>query len=261
MKTVIIIPSRYGSTRLPGKPLKDLAGKSLVQRVWQVAKAVQGVDGVFVATDDSRIEEHVKNFGGDVIMTGECENGTERAWAAIQNLDEKPEYIINLQGDAPLTPPWVIEEVVKALHENSEVQIATPCVRFTNEQYDRFKANKNAGQVGGTTVTRAKNGDALYFSKGIIPFLRERIEPLPVFQHIGLYGYRYDALEAYLKLPPSPLEQVEKLEQLRALENNMPIRVVEVDYRGRSHWGVDSQEDADRVIQIIKSEGELVACS
>lgn len=257
MKTVIVIPSRYGSTRLPGKPLKDLAGKSLVQRVWEVGNAVKGVDGVFVATDDDRIAEHVQGFGGQVVMTGECENGTERAWAAIQTLSEKPDFIINLQGDAPLTPPWVIEEVVKALHEDASVQIATPCVRFTNEQYETFKANKAAGQVGGTTVTRAKNGDALYFSKGIIPFVRDRIDPLPVFQHIGLYGYTYDALEKYLKLEPSALEQVEKLEQLRALENNMPIRVVEVDYRGRSHWGVDSQEDADRVIKIIQEEGEL----
>ena len=267
MQTVIVIPSRYGSTRFPGKPLSPVAGVSLLERVYRIARSVSGVDAVFVATDDERIVQHVTDFGGQAIMTGECENGTERVWQAVEQLPQNPDIIINLQGDAVLTPPWVIQAVGDELRCNANVQLCTPAVRMDDTSYRKLQAAKAAGEVGGTTVTVNKNGDALYFSKAIIPYVRKASTPLPVLRHIGLYGYRYQALKQYLSLPPSMLELTEGLEQLRALENGIPIRVVEVNYTDpesgklRSHWAVDTPEDAKRAEDIIANEGELLPCA
>lgn len=260
MKTVIVIPARYGSTRLPGKPLKEIAGISMVRRMWHIAKAVTGVSDVLVATDDERIITHVEAFGGRAVLTGECENGTERAWQAIKHLNYQPDNVVNLQGDAVLTPPWVVQAVVNELNSKNNADIVTPAVQLTPEVYAKFKAAKNAGEVGGTTVAIDNKGFALYFSKSVIPFIRKMPTDgtLPVYRHIGLYGYRYHALERYLSLPPGKLELVESLEQLRALENGMPVKVVVVDYQGRTHWAVDSAEDAKRAEEIIAAEGELV---
>lgn len=260
MKTVIVIPARYGSTRFPGKPLKPVKGKSLLERTINIAKAVQHVEDVFVATDDDRIATHAKELGAKAVMTSEkCENGTERVWEAIQNIGYKPDAIINLQGDAVLTPPWIIQSVVDALMSDPSVQLATPATQLTWEQYDKLADSKANGAAGGTTVTFDVNFNALYFSKSLIPYLRDKSQPLPpVFRHIGLYGYRYDCLQRYLQLKPTPLESSEKLEQLRALENGIPIKVVLVDYKGRSHWAIDSPEDVIVAESIIEKEGELV---
>ncbi len=260
MKTVIVIPARYGSTRFPGKPLKPIKGKSLLERTCAIAKAVKNVEDVFVATDDDRIAEHAKGIGVKAVMTSEaCENGTERVWEAIQNIGYKPDAIINLQGDAVLTPPWIIQAVVDTLSTDSSVQLATPATQLTWEQYDRLAASKSNGTAGGTTVTFDLQHNALYFSKALIPFLRDKSLPIPpVYRHIGLYGYRYDCLKQYLQLKPTPLESSEKLEQLRALENGIPIKVVLVDYKGRSHWAIDSPDDVTIAESIIDKEGELV---
>lgn len=265
MKVVIVIPSRYGSSRFPGKPLAEIEGKSLVQRVYEVGKAVEHVTDVVVATDDERISSHVEGFGGKAVMTGECVNGSERAWQAIEQLGYQPDIIINLQGDAVLTPPWTIQAVVDEMLRDEAVKVCTPAVRMTDEIYAKLLAAKEAGEVGGTTVTFNKNHDAMYFSKTIIPYVRERVgEKLPVFRHIGLYGYRYDALKDYLGMEPTVLELTEGLEQLRLLENAVPIRIVEVDYKdpktgkNRTHWAVDTPEDANRAAEIIRTEGELV---
>lgn len=264
MNTVIIIPSRYGSTRLEGKPLKAIAGKTLVQRVWSLANAVSGVAGVYVATDDERIAEHVRRSGGQAVMTPiSCRNGTERALAAVDGLRPAPSHIVNFQGDAALTPPWVLQKVVDEMRRDPGVEMVTAAVKMTWQEYRNLVASKSAGEVGGTTVTFDKRRNALYFSKSVIPFVRldsrfSGTEAVPVFRHIGLYGYRLETLRRYATLEPGWLEECEKLEQLRALEHGIPLRVVEVDYHGRTHWAVDSQEDADRVESIIRREGELL---
>ncbi len=257
MTVAVIIPARYGSTRLPGKPLHLVAGVSLIQRVWRLASAVPGA-AVHVATDDARIADHVRGFGGSAILTpADCRDGTERALAAAETLAQPPDVVVNLQGDAVLTPPWVIEAVAGAFAA-PEVRMATAATRMAAAAYEALVAAKAAGEVGGTTVTFDRAGNALYFSKAVIPFLRRPAEPLPVWRHIGLYGYRLDVLRRLVSLPPGPLEQVEQLEQLRALENGIPIRVVPVDYRGRTHWAVDSEADIRRAEAIIAAEGELV---
>jgi 3-deoxy-manno-octulosonate cytidylyltransferase (CMP-KDO synthetase) len=258
MSTVIVIPARFGSTRLPGKPLALIAGKSLLYRTWCIAKAVQRVDKVYIATDDQRIADHAASFGADVKMTpGECENGTERTLAAIKN--DPADIILNLQGDAPLTPPWIIQALLDAMQADAHIQLATPAAQITLEQYKKMQDLKSKGIVGGTLVTFDKNYNALYFSKSMIPFLRNTTtENLPIYKHIGLYCYRRTLLEKYVTLAPTPLETIEGLEQLRILENGIPIKVVPVDYRGRTAWSVDSAEDISMVEKILLEEGELV---
>ena len=253
--TVIIIPARYGSTRLPGKPLIDIAGKTMVERVWRLAKQVSGVSAVLVATDDDRIAEEVASFGGEAVITPEaCKNGTERALAAVQACGLSPDVVINLQGDAPLTPPWVIQAMVDEMASGSTADICTPATRLTGEKLAYFLREKEITPQTGTSVVMDKDQNALYFSKSILPFSRNEREE--VFRHVGLYAYRLDVLKALCALPESPLERAEKLEQLRALENGYAIKVTIVDYRGRSHASVDALEDVARVEAILSSEGE-----
>ncbi len=259
MQTIIVIPSRYGSTRLPAKPLKEIAGVSLVERVYNIARAVRNVDAVFVATDDERIYQHVERFGGKAAMTpAECRNGTERACRLAETLSPAPEIIINLQGDAVLTPPWIVQALVDKMQEDGAVKIATPAVQLDKAKYEALLESKARGDAGGTTVTFDSNYNALYFSKRMIPFLRDDYDNPPVFRHIGMYAYRLDALKAFLSLPESRFEKAEKIEVLRALEAGMKVRIVPVDYKGRTHWAVDSPQDIKIVEEIIEREGELV---
>lgn len=264
MKNVIVIPARQGSSRFPGKPMAMICGSSLLHRVWKIAKAVQGVDQVFVATDHPEVERHAREWGAEVVQSRmHCTNGTERVYDALKCLQIQPEIVINLQGDAVLTPPWIIQSVLDEMQRNSELPLATPAVRWGWEQYDEYMKTRDASKAGGTFVVVNRFYDALYFSKTMIPFVRatgqERpIAEPPIYRHIGLYAYRYSALAKYVNLPPSPLEELEKLEQLRALENAMPIRVVPVDYKGRTHGSIDNPEDIQKVEEIIRREGELV---
>jgi 3-deoxy-manno-octulosonate cytidylyltransferase (CMP-KDO synthetase) len=258
MRIVVIIPARYASTRFPGKPLIEVRGASMIKRVAAIGRAAECVDRIVVATDDHRIADHVKAFGGEAIMTPEhCRNGTERAYAAALALGEKPDVIINLQGDAILTPPWIVGAVAKAMRDDPSLDMATPATRMDKATYERFKQAKSEGDVGGTTVVTRLDGYAMYFSKALIPFLRNAGENMPVMQHVGLYAYRFETLAHLVALPPSPLEEIEGLEQLRALENGIPIKVVEIDYRGRSHASIDSPHDVAVVERLIDSEGEL----
>ncbi len=257
----IVIPARYGSTRLPGKPMASILGRSLLSRVWGIAQAVKGVARVVVATDDQRVADHAGAFCADVVMTSpDCTNGTERAWDAVRAEDNPPGAVINLQGDAVLTPPWVVQGLVDAFQADPSVSMVTAAVQLTWATYDDFVQHKQNSPSSGTTVVMDPHGRALYFSKTIIPNLRkpDRTASCPVFRHIGIYGYSLSALSRLVALPPSPLEQVEQLEQLRALENGIPIQVVPVDYRGRSHGSVDTPEDIAVVEAIIRREGELV---
>ena len=261
MNIVIVIPARYGSRRFPGKPLAMIRGRSLLQRTWAIGKAVSGVSALYVATDDERIAAHARGFGANVVMTPpDCATGTDRVLAAVRTLPVRPDIVVNLQGDAALTPPWVLQSLIDAMRSDTSVRIATPAVRCTASELAEIEASKRANPESGTFVTFDKFGNALYFSKAVIPHLRVRDQdPPPVYHHIGIYAYRTEALEAFCACPQSPLERAEQLEQLRALQNGIPIRVVLVDCRGRTHWSVDTPDDAKKVEEIIAREGELVS--
>jgi 3-deoxy-manno-octulosonate cytidylyltransferase (CMP-KDO synthetase) len=258
MTVIAVIPARHGSTRFPGKPLHEIAGVPMVERVRRLADAAPSIDRVIVATDDDRIVTAVEGFGGEAMMTPEiCRNGTERCFEAVKAFAAAGDVIVNLQGDAPLTPPWVIDAAAAAMAEDAGLQLATPAVALTEDAYAKLASAKAAGEVGGTTVVFDKTMNALYFSKAIIPFRREDAG-VPVHKHIGLYAYRFSTLERLVALEPSPLERTESLEQLRALENGIPIRIVLTEYRGRTPWSVDSPRDAEIAAQIIAREGEIV---
>ena len=261
-ETVILIPARYGSTRFPGKPLAPLAGafgdeKTLIERSWRAAMAVRGYDAVFIATDDARIAAEARRFGAEVVMTSpDCANGTERCTDALSRLGFAPRVAINLQGDAPLTPPWFVEALIAAMGPG--VDVATPVLRCTPEAHGRFLDDRAAGRVGGTTAVFDAAGDALYFSKEVIPFTGQRYAPgevVPVFHHVGVYAYTPAALAAYGRWGVSKLETLEGLEQLRFLANGMAIRCVEVAAHGRDFWELNNPEDVPRIEAALKAEG------
>ncbi len=265
MHSAIIIPARYNSKRFPGKPLANILGKSLLERTWRIACDVENIDSIIIATDDKRIAEHATAFGAKVQMTdSKWINGSERILEALRLQNISPDIVVNLQGDAVLTPPFVIDALIKTFSTDKKERyaVATPGVQLRKQQYLQMLKNKSEGIGSGTMVTFDQEGKALYFSRSIIPFLRndetKEGDLVPVYRHIGLYAYRLPALEKYVKLAPTPLELAEGLEQLRLLENDIPIKVVPVDYKGRTHWSVDNPEDIAIVEKIIKTEGELV---
>ncbi len=256
---LIVIPARMASTRFPNKPMALIAGKTMIERVWSIGKAVQGAHEVVIATDDERLRDYALQFGAKVLMTSSaCLTGTDRVAEAALHFP-KQTIFFSLQGDAVLTPPWVIEEVLQAMLKNPKIQMATPAVRLKGEALADFVESKRTGSSSGTAVVFNQLGDALYFSKALIPYDRNEKSPERLlFRHIGLYAYRMESLQRLSQLPESPLERSEKLEQLRALENGIPIRVVEVDYRGRTHGSVDQPEDVSVVESVIAQEGELL---
>lgn len=238
VQTVIIIPARYASSRYPGKPLADIRGahgdpKSLIERSYIAACEVNGVDQVFVATDDDRIAQKAEQFGARVLMTpSECANGTERVAAAIAELSPTPDIIINFQGDALLTPPGLVERLIAHMQSDQNCKVATVAVRCSASVYRHLIADQAAGRVGGTTAVLNNAGEALYFSKRVLPHIKPgdpaESDP-PVLLHVGLYAYRAGALADYVASPPSPLEQLEGLEQLRFLSASVPVAVVAVE--------------------------------
>ena len=269
MKSVIVIPARYGSSRLPGKPLAMIAGQTMLQRVVRIAQAATKdmVDTqLLVATDDDRIVEHCKSLNVPVVMTPvSCQNGTERAEMAVRQLSTQPDFILNFQGDAPLTPPDFLAAMIESFR-HAPCDIVTPVTKMTWEQLDKLRETKKTTPASGTcAVFDDKSGRAFWFSKNIIPLmrnetdLRKKTPTSPVYLHIGLYGYSRDMLAAYNALPEGHFEALEGLEQLRALENGHYIRCVPVDYRGRASMsGVDSPEDITRAEALIAQHGELV---
>jgi 3-deoxy-manno-octulosonate cytidylyltransferase (CMP-KDO synthetase) len=261
VRTVVIVPARYASTRFPGKPLVALRGadgvaKTLIQRSWEAAVAARGVAEVHVATDDDRIRAAAEGFGASVVMTSDaCENGTLRCADAVQRAGIVADLIVNLQGDAPLTPPWFVEDLIAAMAADQDAQVATPVVRCDAQTYRHFVADRQAGRVGGTTAVFDARQRALYFSKEVIPYVDpDRVEPAwdAVFHHVGIYAYRPDALRAYAGWSAGPLERLEGLEQLRFLENGQPVRCVEVDARDRVFWEVNHPADVARVESILQ---------
>lgn len=256
---VIVIPARMASTRFPNKPLALIHNRTMIERVWRIAKAVPEAREVLIATDDENLRKFAESFGAQVIMTSPaCVTGTDRVAEVAKSLDQTYSIFFSLQGDAVLTPPWVVEAVLNAMLVDPTVQMATPAVRLTEKTLADFVFSKKEGSTTGTCVVFDKNKNALYFSKNLIPYYRG--ENTPVYRHIGLYGYRRQTLEQLSRWEEGVLEKSEKLEQLRALENGTPIRVVPVDYLGRTHGSVDRPEDVLFVERIIEKEGELLPC-
>jgi 3-deoxy-manno-octulosonate cytidylyltransferase (CMP-KDO synthetase) len=264
MSVAIIIPARYASTRFPAKPLAMLRGatgisKPLIQRSWEAAKEVNGVDRVVVATDDERIADVARGFGAEVAMTSDkWLNGTERCAEAHEVLGKGFEIVVNLQGDAPLTPAWFVEDLIAGLRRVPDADIATPVLRCTGAMHADLMADRHGGRVGGTTAVFGASGNALYFSKEVIPFTDKPYADTaqtPVFHHVGVYAYRPGALAAYPGWPLGPLEQLEGLEQLRFLENGRHVLCVEVDGKGRQFWELNNPEDIPKIQQMMMQMG------
>jgi 3-deoxy-manno-octulosonate cytidylyltransferase (CMP-KDO synthetase) len=269
MKTIIVIPARFASTRLPGKPLVMISGQTMLQRVVRLSQAAaDGLENVavVVATDDERIRRHCFELGVESLMTPpELLSGTDRVAQAISQMQDKPDFILNMQGDAPLTPPDLLRAMIKAFVA-SPCDAVTPVVQLTWNQLDKLRQSKLATPFSGTTVAFDENsGDAYWFSKMIIPAmrkedeLRSKSDMSPVFRHIGLYGYSLEMLEKYTNLPESTFEKLEGLEQLRLLEHGYTIRCVPIDFKGRANMsGIDSPEDITRAEELIAKHGELL---
>lgn len=267
-KILIVIPARFGSTRLPGKPLLKIAGREMLLRVADIAQDVCRENDncqFVVATDDEQIGELCKQHNIDFQYTSEhCKSGTERCFDLIGKLDYQPDFIINLQGDNPLCPPWFIQSLIDSWKQSEVGEVFTPFVRLTWPELDTLREVKQITPFSGTTVQVAKNMCALSFSKNIIPAIRKeeqwktQTEFSPVLRHIGLYGYSYDALKSYLSMEESHYEKCEGLEQMRFVENAIPVKMVEVSYNGRDGMsGVDSPEDIQRAEKIIADNGEF----
>jgi 3-deoxy-manno-octulosonate cytidylyltransferase (CMP-KDO synthetase) len=237
-KIIGIIPARWGSTRFPGKPLHPIAGKPLIQRVWERCRQARRLDGVVIATDDMRIAEAAFAFGAEVALTSpDCQSGTDRAAEVAVRLGKNVSHVINIQGDEPAIAPALIDELAAALKKNRRLQMITAA----NELRD-FSEAQNPNCV---KVTLAKNGDALYFSRSVIPYpLGADAADVTYYRHQGIYGYRKDFLAKFVRWKPSVYEKIERLEQLRALEHGVAIRVL---LTGHESFGVDSPEDVSRM--------------
>lgn len=264
MSVLIVIPARYDSSRYPGKPLVPLTGahgvsRSLVERSWRAACDVSGIDRVVVATDDKRIAEACEGFGADVVMTSSaCRNGTERCAEASKILGDDYDIVVNLQGDAPLTPAWFVEDLVTGLRAAPDADIATPVLNCSGRMLADLLADRAAGRVGGTTAVFSQQRLGLYFSKEVIPFTSigfEPDEPTPVYHHVGVYAYKPTALQAYPDWPIGPLEQLEGLEQLRFLEQGRRILCVEVQAKGRQFWELNNPDDVPKLERMMSEMG------
>lgn len=233
---IAVIPARYASTRFPGKPLVDIQGKPMIQHVWERTRAVPGIARCLIATDDPRIEAAARAFGAEVLMTrSDHPSGTDRIWEAASPLEG--DWIMNVQGDEPFLNPGHLQAVLLAIPERPRADILTlVCPLQGLEQWRDPNIVK---------AVLSENGQALYFSRAPIPYHRDHPEtPRHVFRHIGLYCYRREALSRFTALPASRLEEIERLEQLRALEAGMRIDAVVVD---GAPVGVDTPEDLARL--------------
>lgn len=240
-----IIPARYASTRFPGKPLIDINGKSMLQRVYEQALKSKYLQRVIVATDDERIFDHVKKFGGDVVITAAHHpSGTDRCYDAVKQLDEDFDYIINIQGDEPFIAPEQIDEVAEVLNNNVELVTQMIAVNSYEMLFD----------TGEVKIVLNADNEALYFSRAVIPFIKNVDEKNwykhhTYYRHVGMYAYRKDILEKITALPVSSLEKAESLEQLRWIENGFRIKCILTKYE--SHC-IDTPEDLERILQLMK---------
>jgi len=262
MEACIIVPARYASSRFPGKPLVALRGaggtaRSLLERSVLAARAT-GLP-VHVATDDDRIAAEAGRIGAPVIRTSSgCRNGTERVAEAVAVAALNAPIVVNLQGDSPLTPAHFVTALVDALRADPAILMATPVLRCTAETVANLLADRAAGRVGATTAVCDRAGRALYFSKEVLPFTggQARLDgQVPVFHHVGVYAYRPAALRAYTGWAPGPLERLEGLEQLRFLENGIPVHTVEVSAPGLEFWEVNNPSDIPLVEAALRRRG------
>jgi 3-deoxy-manno-octulosonate cytidylyltransferase (CMP-KDO synthetase) len=261
-KISIIIPARFGSTRFPGKPLAMIAGKSMIHRVCELArnacKDIQNTS-ILVATDDSRIIDHVKEIGVDCVLTpNDCATGSDRVLFAAKTMKEPPEFIINLQGDAPLMPEELISTLINTWLENPSIKVVTPIVQLSWDKLDELRDSKKLTPFSGTTCIKNNSDEAIWFSKNIIPAirdentLRQNNKLSPIYQHFGLYGFQKETLETFVSLPKGHYESLEGLEQLRFIENNIKIHLVEIKSQTElSHIGIDSPEDIQRAEKYL----------
>lgn len=236
-RVAVIIPARFGASRFPGKPLADLGGKPVIAHVVERALRARGADVVAVATDDERIAEAARRAGAQVVMTGIAATGTDRVAQAARALVPRPEVVVNLQGDEPMLEPAAVEAVIRAVLDGAE--IATLARPLDPEEWLGTRTVK--------VVTDAR-GDALYFSRAPIPHRRGGGMPALARAHVGIYGFTAGALERFAALPEGRLEREEALEQLRALEQGLRIRVVDTNYAG---FGVDTPEDLERARALV----------
>lgn len=240
MKFACVIPARYASTRLPGKPLADIAGKPMIQRVYEQVSKAKKPALVIVATDDQLVFDKVESFGGMALMTQPNHpTGTDRL-AEVASHHQDIDVIINVQGDEPLIDADVIDQLADLFVEDADLQMATVASPLLEEEYDEPSAVK---------VICNKRGDAMYFSRSLIPYPRHAFINPPM-KHVGIYAYRRQFLLDYAKMDPTPAEETESLEQLRALENGYAIRVIKTDKR---FVGVDTPEDLERVNAIFST--------
>lgn len=267
MRACIVIPARHASTRYPGKPLVALRGASgtartLLERSVIAARAAASAAGgipVVVATDDDRIAAEARRIGAQVAMTDPAaRNGTERVAEAVRVAGIAADVIVNLQGDAPLTPAHFVPALIDRLASDAAVAVATPVLRCDPETVGHLLADRQAGRVGGTTAVFGAGGRALYFSKEVIPFTNGRgvVEGVvPVFHHVGLYAYRPEALAAYVGWAPGALETLEGLEQLRFLENGWPVACVQVEAPGAKFWELNNPSDVPLIEGYLAQMG------
>ncbi len=242
MKFLGVIPSRYVSTRLEGKPLKDICGHTMIEWVYKRTK-LSNLDEVVVATDDERIYKEVERFGGKAILTSkEHENGTSRI-AEVCTKYEDYDVIVNVQGDEPLIEPEMINSIINSFKEDDTISMST-----LKYKIDTMEEIENPNYV---KVITDKKGYALYFSRSVIPYPR-KLDIQNYYKHVGIYGYKRDFVVEYAKMEPTPLELSESLEQLRALENGYRIKVMETPYK---IIGVDTQEELEKVREYIKENG------
>lgn len=249
MRVLAVIPARWASSRFPGKPLAKIAGRPMVEWVWERTRRASRVDDVIIATDDERIAQAAAQFGARVELTAQhLPSGTDRV-AEVAGRHEEFEVILNVQGDEPLILPEVLDAVAQPLIENHKLPVATAVARITEP-----------GELQNPDVVKVvmdPNRNALYFSRAAIPFHRgefsaiEKVVPINAYRHCGIYGYQREALIELARLGPSPLEQAEELEQLRFLEAGFVIRCVEVAPSGP---GVDRPEDIPKVEALLKQE-------
>ena len=241
MNIVGVIPARWASSRLPGKPLADLCGKPVIQHTYEQCRKAASLSRIIVATDDERILNTVRGFGGEAVMTGtEHPNGTSRVAEVVKDID--CDYVINIQGDEPMIDPRMIDQLCGVL-------IASPCPMATLSC--QFTSDEEANDPNNVKVVVAIDGKALYFSRSRIPYARNG-KP-PVFKHIGIYGYRKDFLPVYLSLSETPLAEAESLEQLRVLEHGYDIAVAVSSYPD-SGVGINTPHDLELARKIMSEK-------
>ena len=246
MKFIGIIPARYGSSRFPGKPLADMAGKPMIQRVYEQVK--KALDEVWVATDDERILQVVESFGGKAVLTSaDHKSGTDRCNEAFSKIGNDFDVIINIQGDEPFIQPQQIE-TLKTCFDSKETELATLVKPFKKEDGFEVLFNPNSPKV-----ILNKNSEAIYFSRSIIPYIRdahhtEWLHKHIFYKHIGMYAYRADVLKQITLLPQSNLELAESLEQLRWIENGYKIKV---GLTNIETIGIDTPEDMEKAIKLL----------